>query len=129
MSPLSTRSLMSLPVLRMTPSAGNPLATAWPWADDGPYDARMVTPDPCGVLRNSSISFVSTGRGVEYATRFRVTSFELVVAAIAAPATVVANAATATEIQANLFRCIALLGRRMFGCRPRRLPALSTGKV
>jgi hypothetical protein len=60
-------------------------------------------------LRNSSISFVRTGRGVEYATRFRVTSFELVLAAIAAPATVVANAATTTEIQANLFRCIALL--------------------
>ena len=34
----------------------------------------MVMPAPCGVFWNSAISLVSTGRGVEYATRFSVTS-------------------------------------------------------
>ena len=71
----------------------------------------MLTPDPCGVLRNSSISFVRTGRGVEYATRLSVTSFELVCAAVAAPATAAATTAPTAAIQANLIPCIALLGR------------------
>ena len=65
---------MSLPVLRITPSAGRPLATAWPWAEEGPYEALMLMPEPCGVFLNSAMSLSSTGRGVEYATRFSVTS-------------------------------------------------------
>jgi hypothetical protein len=50
----------------------------------------MLMSAPAGVFRNSSISFVSTGRGVEYATRLSVTSFELLSAALAVAATAIA---------------------------------------
>ena len=82
---------MSLPVLRITPSAGRPFATAWPWAEDGPYEALMLMPEPCGVFLNSAISLSSTGRGVEYATRFNVTS------CLAPDADAASTAATAVE--------------------------------
>ena len=95
---------MSLPVLRITPSAGRPLATACPCAEDGPYDARTLMSDPAGVLRNSSISLVSTGRGVEYATRLSVTAFVLFSAAVAAPATAVAITTSRIAAQANVLR-------------------------
>ena len=92
----------------------------------------MLMPDPCGVLRNSSISLVSTGRGVEYATRFSVTSFELLSAAVAAPATAVTRAINSSENQTNLLRCIALLESlaRAEGAQPQRTPSpFPIGKV
>ena len=52
----------------------------------------MLMSAPAGVLRNSSISLVSTGRGVEYATRFSVTAFDRAGAAVA-----VVSAATRTS--------------------------------
>ncbi len=48
-------------------------------------------PAPCGVFLNSAISLSITGRGVEYATRFNVTS------CLAPEADAASTAATAVE--------------------------------
>ena len=58
-------------------------------------------------------------------------SFELLSAAVAAPATAVTRAATSTEIQTNLLRCIALLESfpPAAGVLPRTPSAFPIGKV
>ena len=43
---------------------------------EAPYEAVIVMPVPAASCWNSAMSFVITGFGVEYATRFSVTSFE-----------------------------------------------------
>ena len=96
-----------VPVFRITPSAGSPLA-ACPWAEDGPIGRADVD---AGTLRR----LLELGDElVEDRPRSRVRDKVKrdVLRALVGPrraATAVTTAAIKTEIQTNLFRCITLL--------------------